>query len=74
MSVQIGDPAPDFALPPAPGPETVSLASFRGERSVVVLFFPLAFSPHCTDEVCSVADDWSRWQALGAEIVAISVD
>jgi peroxiredoxin len=74
MPVHVGDPAPDFALPPAPGPDTIRLLSFRGDRNVVVLFFPLAFSPVCTDEMCTVAEGYAGWTELNAEVVGVSVD
>ncbi len=74
MAIQTGTPAPDFSLAPAPGPDRVSLSDFRGEKPVVVLFFPLAFSGVCTAELCSMADDWSSWDELGAAIVGISID
>lgn len=68
-----GAAAPDFSLPPAPGPERVTLAQHRGEP-VVLLFFPLAFSGVCTAELCGLAEDWSRWEAAGAKVLGISVD
>jgi peroxiredoxin len=74
MPVHIGDPAPDFSLPPAPGPEKVTLSSFRGEKNVVVFFFPLAFSSVCTDEMCAVAEDRARWSELDAQVIGVSVD
>ena len=74
MALGPGDRAPDFSLPPAPGPDLVTLSSFRGERNVVLLFFPLAFSSVCTDEMCRVAEDWSEWQDLDAQIIALSAD
>ncbi|MDT8368788.1 MAG: redoxin domain-containing protein [Longimicrobiales bacterium] len=74
MSLQIGDPAPDFALVAEPGADPVSLADFRGESPVVVLFFPLAFSSVCTDELCGLAADWSAWEALDAAVLGISID
>jgi AhpC/TSA family len=51
--VQVGQPMPDFTLPylePAPdggrpSSKTLSLASFKGKQSVVIAFFPAAFSP-----------------------------
>lgn len=69
----VGTPAPDFSLPPQPGPDRVTLAELRG-RPVVLLFFPLAFSEACTEEMCTVAEDWSRWQEIGATVLGISVD
>ncbi len=73
MSVRIGDRAPVFELSDAPG-HTIDLAERIGERPVVLLFFPLAFSSVCTAEVCAVRDDWSRWEELDADVLAISVD
>lgn len=68
-----GSPAPDFSLPPAPGPDRVTLSEHRG-RPVVLLFFPLAFSGVCTEEMCRMAEDWSRWEEVGATVLGISVD
>lgn len=73
MPLSVGSEAPDFSLPPAPGPERVTLSQFRG-RPVVLLFFPLAFSPRCTDEICQVAEDFGQWSELGAQVLGISVD
>lgn len=72
-ALSAGSAAPDFALPAEPGPVRVTLSEHRGEP-VVVLFFPLAFSGVCTDELCRVVDDWSRWQEVGATVLGISVD
>jgi peroxiredoxin len=71
--VPVGAEAPDFSLRPGPGATPVRLSELRG-RPVVVLFFPLAFSSVCTDEMCDVTERWARWEALGAQVVAISVD
>lgn len=72
MTLSVGDPAPDFSLPAAPGKPAVSLSGLRG-RPVVLLFFPLAWSSVCTAELCAIRDD-AGWRALAAEILAISVD
>jgi peroxiredoxin len=74
MALHVGDAAPDFSLPPAPGPDLVTLSSYRGEKNVVVLFFPLAFSSVCTDEMCAVAEDYGRWKELDAEVIGVSAD
>jgi len=74
MALNVGDLAPDFSLPAAPGPDRVSLSSFRGDRNVVILFFPLAFSSVCTDEMCRMAEDYSALAELDAEVLGISVD
>lgn len=73
MSLQVGDRAPVFALPAAPG-AVVDVSERFGGRAVVLLFFPLAFSSVCTAELCALRDDWAGWEALDAEVYAISVD
>jgi len=69
----VGTTAPDFSLAPAPGPDRVTLSQHRG-KPVVLLFFPLAFSGVCTAELCRMAEDWSRWDGVGATVLGISVD
>lgn len=69
-----GDLAPDFALPAAPGEPKVRLSDYRGERPVVILFFPLAFSAVCSDEMCHVAATYDRYERLDAQVLGISVD
>jgi len=68
-----GSPAPDFSLLPAPGADPVTLSGQRG-HIVVLLFFPLAFSRTCTAEMCRMAEDWSRWEEVGARVFGISID
>lgn len=66
-------PAPDFTLKNTENKE-ISLSDFKGEQNVVLLFFPLAFSGVCTKELCSTRDNLKIYQALNAEIIAISID
>ncbi|MDX1623465.1 MAG: redoxin domain-containing protein [Gemmatimonadota bacterium] len=73
MTIREGDPAPRFTLPDAPGHE-VDVGERIGERPVVLLFFPLAFSSTCTAEMCAVRDEWERWEELDAAVYGISVD
>ena len=73
MSVQISDKAPAFELPEAPG-QLVDVGAQFGTAPVVLLFFPLAFSPVCTTEFCTIRDDWSSWTDLGAKVFGISID
>lgn len=51
MALKIGDRAPDFEVMNQ-NKEKVSLASLKGKK-VVLLFYPMDFSPTCTDEHCS---------------------
>jgi peroxiredoxin len=73
MPLSAGDIAPGFALPAAPG-EIVDVGARIGEQPIVLLFFPLAFSSVCTEEMCAVRDDWEQWKDLDAEVFGISVD
>lgn len=73
MSLSIGQKAPDFTLKNSGG-EDVSLSDFSGKKNVVILFFPLAFSSVCTDELCQVRDDYQKFDSLDAQVLGISVD
>jgi mycoredoxin-dependent peroxiredoxin len=72
MSVEIGDIAPDFTLTDDAG-EQVTLSQLRG-RNVVLVFYPLDFSPVCTKELKDISAVGDRYQAAGAEVFGISVD
>jgi peroxiredoxin len=73
LQLSRGDSAPGFALPAAPG-EVVDVGARIGERPIVLLFFPLAFSSVCTEEMCAVRDEWRAWTELEADVFGISVD
>ena len=73
MGPQVGTEAPDFTLRDQNN-EEVTLSSYRGKRSVLVVFYPFAFSPVCTNELCAVRDDLGSFHNDEVEIVAISVD
>lgn len=69
---QIGNFAPDFALKDGDGKEW-KLSEQRG-KTVVLLFYPGDNTPVCTKQLCSVRDNWTEYQATGAELVGISTD
>jgi peroxiredoxin len=73
MSLAIGQEAPNFTLTNQFG-ESVELASFRGKKNVVIVFYPFAFSGICTGELCSLRDDLGAYQNEGTELLAISCD
>ena len=73
MSLTIGQEAPNFTLINQFG-ESVELASFRGKKNVVIVFYPFAFSGICTGELCSLRDDLGAYQNEGTELLAISCD
>ncbi len=72
MTLSIGDTAPPFTLKSSEK-KSVALSDYAG-KNVIILFFPLAFTSTCTAELCSMRDRKSDYDALNAEILAISVD
>lgn len=69
---QVGTTAPDFTLPSTSGTD-VSLSSLRG-KSVLLAFFPLAFTKVCTQEMCALSEDYGRFRDANTEVLPISVD
>lgn len=72
MAVSVGEKAPAFALNNTAN-EKVSLSDYDG-KNLIVLFFPLAFTSVCTEELCTMRDNMAEYQKLNADVVAISVD
>ncbi len=72
MLVEPGGPAPDFTLPDQDGNE-VSLADLRGGRTVLA-FYPLDFSPVCTDQLGVYQEVLGEIRDRGAELYGVSVD
>jgi peroxiredoxin len=72
MIVEAGSPAPDFTLPDQDGNE-VALASLRGQ-TIVLVFYPLDFSPVCTDQLNVYQEVLGDLQAQGAHLYGVSVD
>lgn len=73
MTLSIGTAAPDFELNDQHG-NKVSLSSFKGKKSVVLLFYPFSFTGICTGELCSMRDDLSAFQNENVELLALSCD
>jgi glutaredoxin-dependent peroxiredoxin len=72
MAVQIGQQAPDFTLYDT-GKNAVTLSDYKG-KTVLLLFFPFAFSRVCTSELCTVRDSMSMYGDGKAVVMGISVD
>ena len=70
MTVGVGDQAPDFTLPGTAG-RSYSLAEFRG-RPVVLVFYPGDNTPVCTKQLNAYTDDFTQFEDVGAEVLAIS--
>ena len=72
MSVDVGQPAPDFSVP-ADGGGTISLSALKG-RPVVLYFYPKDDTPGCTKEACGFRDALPDFSKVDAEIVGVSKD
>jgi len=73
MALSIGDQAPDFTL----NDQTrtpVTRSAFLGQKHVLVVFYPLAFSGVCTGELCTLRDSIASFRSDEVETLAISVD
>jgi peroxiredoxin len=76
MALSKDTTAPLFTLKrkTAEGLQDVSLADNIGKRKTVLLFFPLAFTSVCQEELCSVSGGLDQYEALEADVWGISVD
>ena len=54
--IEVGKPAPEFQARDDNG-QSVKLSDFRGQKAVLLLFYPFAFSGTCTKEFCSLRDE-----------------
>jgi peroxiredoxin len=76
MPLSVGSKAPDFTLKTktADGLKDVKLSDNLGKKQTVLLFFPLAFTGVCTQEMCDITAGLGQYAGLDAEVYAISVD
>ena len=70
--IEPGTSAPDFTLPDQDGTD-VTLVSLRGE-TVVLVFYPLDFSPVCADQLNVYQEILPELEARGARMFGVSVD
>ncbi|MEC3994052.1 peroxiredoxin [Actinacidiphila sp. DG2A-62] len=73
MPIEAGVAAPDFSLPDQHG-RTVRLADFAGDKHLVVMFFPFAFTSVCTGELRAVQAELPAFQNDGVQVLAVSCD
>src|SRR3954453_22020887 len=71
MSVEVGDKAPDFTIKDQHKQE-VTLSDFRGEKNVVLLFYPFAFTGVCTGELCALRDNLPKFVNDDVQLLAVS--
>ena len=69
---RVGDAATDFTLPDQDG-NPVTLSEQVGEKPVVLVFYPIAGSPVCTKQMCSLRDGWGELMSK-ANVFGLSYD
>jgi mycoredoxin-dependent peroxiredoxin len=73
MPVSVGQPAPEFQLKDQ-NQKDVKLSDYRGKKNVVLVFYPLDWSPVCTNEHACFVNDLKDFEQLDAEVLGVSVD
>ena len=71
--IEVGQQAPDFTLRDQNN-EEVTLSQFRGKQAVLIIFYPLAFTSVCTQEMCDITSGLNAYSGLNADVIGISVD
>ena len=76
MPLAVGTNAPDFILSTktAEGPKHIKLSDNFGKKNTLLLFFPMAFTGTCTEEMCSVGNGLREYTGLNCEVYGISGD
>jgi peroxiredoxin len=72
MTIAVGQPAPEFSLKDQ-DQKDVKLSDYRG-KNVVMIFYPLDWSPVCTNEHACFVNELKQFQTLNAQILGLSVD
>jgi mycoredoxin-dependent peroxiredoxin len=73
MTLSVGAAAPEFSLKDQ-SQKDVKLSDFKGKKNVVLVFYPLDWSPVCTNEHICVVNDMKRFEELDAQVLGVSVD
>lgn len=74
MAAEVGQKAPDFALPGDSWDDKVSPEGTRREGSVALFFYPGDWSSVCTDQMGQLQEEVGRFEEKGAAVPGISVD
>jgi peroxiredoxin len=76
MAIPVGSKAPDFTLKSkqTSGLVDVKLSGNFGKKNTVLLFFPLAFTSVCTQEMCDITAGLNAYNSINADVIGVSVD
>jgi len=73
MAVEVGSAAPDFTLNDY-NKQPVTLSSFQGDKAVLLVFYPFAFSGICQGELCQLRDEFAEYDGQAVQVLGVSVD
>jgi peroxiredoxin len=73
MTLSVGAAAPDFTLKDQ-NQKDVKLSDFHGKKNVVIVFYPLDWSPICTNEHACFVNEMKHFEQLDAQVLGVSVD
>lgn len=73
MATLLGQPAPDFTLKSNSGPD-ITLSSFRGAKNVLLIFYPLDFSPVCSIQLPEFSSQRDFFDDEATEIIGVNRD
>ncbi|MSO27232.1 MAG: peroxiredoxin [Candidatus Nanopelagicales bacterium] len=73
MAIEPGTKAPEFTLSNQFG-EKVSLSDYQGQKNVVLMFYPFAFTGTCTGELCTLRDQYTDFVNDGTVVLSVSCD
>jgi peroxiredoxin len=73
MAISVGAAAPDFTLKDQ-NMKDVKLSDFQGKKNVVIVFYPLDWSPVCTNEHVCFVNGMKGFEQLDAAVLGLSVD
>ena len=72
MAIAVGQAAPEFTLKDQ-SQKDVKLSDYKG-KNVVIIFYPLDWSPICTNEHACFVNDMKQFEKLNAQVLGLSVD
>ena len=76
MPLAVGTKTPDFTLSTktADGPKQIKLSDNFGKKNTLLLFFPMAFTGTCTEEMCGQSKELPSYSGMNTEVYGISGD
>ena len=72
--LKVGDAAPDFSFTSSSAGKALSLSDFRGKKTVVLAFFPAAFTGGCSKEMAAYQSGIATFDSAEAQVIAVSTD